>query len=98
MRERITFERDAYTINAVQKAAYRVSRFLTIDIELNERNIICTLDKTLETSDEEYSHALEEFKKHALDYVLREKISEETEAVRNVILSLAFSKSGLGDE
>jgi His-Xaa-Ser system protein HxsD len=98
MQENFEFERAAYSVSAIQKAAYRGSRFFTIDLKLTDDIILCGLKKTSDCSDEEYSQAMEVFKKDALDYVLREKISAETEAMRNMILGLAFSKSGLIDE
>jgi His-Xaa-Ser system protein HxsD len=39
----------------------------------------------------------DEFYRQANDYSLREKIASQTETVRNLILSLAFSRTGLSE-
>ncbi|MDA3876658.1 MAG: hypothetical protein PF483_06175 [Halothiobacillus sp.] len=69
---------------------------LTVDIELNgEGRVFCTLSPNLGVSDEGFAYAVQEFKKNVLDYQLRLKIKLETEPVRNLILGLAFSRTGL---
>ena len=40
-------------------------------------------------------HYVDEFKKEVLDQHLRIKVKNETEAVRNLVLGIAFSNSGL---
>ena len=98
MNQKVDFESTAYSITAIQKAAYRCSRFITIDIKLENEKITCELQQLHGCSNDDYIAAVEEFQKNALDYALREKISRDTEAVRNMILGLAFSRSGLIDE
>ena len=46
-------------------------------------------------SEKKIQEYLDDFKKEVLDQDLRENIKRETEAVRNLILSHAFSKTGL---
>lgn len=94
---KIEFDPAAYNLIAIEKAAYRGSKFFTSDIQISN-NIICTLTACANVRIEDFNHAVEEFKKNVLDYQLREKIKIETQAVRNLILGLAFSKTELIDE
>jgi His-Xaa-Ser system protein HxsD len=55
------------------------------------------LTSSIGVSDHDFSIAVESFKKDVLDYHLRAKIKAETAPVRNLILGLAFSKTGLQD-
>jgi len=84
-----------YSIDAIQKAAYRYIHLFALDISLSEESIFCVLTPTQEHSPEGLQHLLNEFKKEVLDQHLRLKIKAETEAVRNLILGIAFSNSGL---
>lgn len=83
-----------YCIEAVQAAAYRFIDRLAVLISRNAEGIHCEItidDALLEKSDA----IIADFQKELLDQQLRIKIKSETEQTRNLILSLAFSKSGL---
>lgn len=96
---RLTFDEHIYSIGTIQKAAYRSSSFFTIDISVGDSKIHCTLFPTLESDDQDFAQAVEDFKKDVLDYHLRTKLKEESEPIRNLILGIAFSRTGLqGDE
>ena len=89
----VRFAGDAFDIEAVKRAAYRVSDRLSVEITPSADGIECVLRLLAEKGD---LAALEaEFRNHVLDYDLRIRIAKETEPVRNLILSLAFSKTGL---
>jgi His-Xaa-Ser system protein HxsD len=83
-----------YSIEAVQKAAYRfIDRFsavisqdaqhILINIEVDEKHIPST------------DAIIADFNKELLDQNLRFQIKAETEQARNLILAYAFSKTGL---
>lgn len=92
----VTFDVKAYSIEEIQKAAYRGSRYFTVDL-ICEDKIRCVLTPNIGISDQEFAMAIETFKKDVLDYQLRTKIQTETAPIRNLILGLAFSKTGLQD-
>jgi len=92
---KLIFDERVYSIDAIQKAAYRYIHLFALDISLSEGSIFCVLTPTQEHSPEGLQHLLNEFKKEVLDQHLRLKIKAETEAVRNLILGIAFSNSGL---
>lgn len=92
---KLIFDERVFSIDAIQKAAYRFIHLFAIDFELLEGKINCILTPTQEQSPEGTEHYLNEFKKEVLDQQLRLKIKSETEDVRNLILGIAFSNSGL---
>lgn len=95
MLEKITFDNNFYDILAIQKAAYRLSHVFTIDISILDDKINCLLQPNIKTSEAGFNQGVEEFKKDVLDQQLRLKLNAETEPVRNLILGIAFSNTGL---
>lgn len=77
------------------QAAYRFVHLYAADFVLKDSKIECILTPTQDMSLEGNEHYLSEFKKEVLDQHLRIKIKSETEAVRNLVLGIAFSNSGL---
>jgi len=91
----LVFDERLFCVEAVQKAAYRFIHLYAMDMSLSNGNINCTLNPSQEHSTEGAEHYISEFKKEVLDQHLRIKIKAETEAVRNLVLGIAFSNSGL---
>lgn len=91
----LTFDERVYSIEAIQKAAYRYINLFCIDLSFSGSLIECivTFDKSV--SKDSVEHYLMEFKKEILDQHLRQIIKKETEPVRNLILGIAFSNSDL---
>jgi His-Xaa-Ser system protein HxsD len=95
----LTFDAPAYSVDALQRAMYRLSDRLSGDVRHSKGVHLCVLQ--LETNDEEEAELLvAKFRKEVLDQTLRERIRNETQEVRNLILALAFSNTGLvsGDD
>ena len=86
----LTFDYRVNSIEAVQKALYRVMNNVDFEIRINGLNI----DVTITTLDSSVNLQLlaTELKRHVNDYSLREKISVETADLRNLILATAFSR------
>lgn len=99
MSEPITVSFDLRLVypESVQKAAYRRINLLIIDISIDDDlgKISCLINSSKSASDEGFEYQVQEFKKDVLDYQLRAKLKKETEPVRNLILGLAFSRTGL---
>ena len=91
----LVFDERLFSIEAVQKAAYKFVHLYSVDMSLSNGNINCALTPSQELSPEGMEHYVSEFKKEVLDQHVRIKIKAETEAVRNLILGIAFSNSGL---
>lgn len=92
--QRLVFDASAYSADSIQRAAYRFSDRLAIDLSQSGGEFLCTVLISDEFSSSADEIAIE-FRNEVLDQVLRERIRGETEGVRNVILALAFSNTGL---
>ena len=90
----LRFLSELYSGDAIMKAAYLVAAEASVDISQGEGHWICRLNFFSNIDREKYADVAENFRVEVLDQALREKISKETEAVRNVILAAAFSKIG----
>ena len=88
----ITFDRAAFSIEAVKNAAYRMARMLDADIQIVGDQIVCSVrprdGQTLDS-------LIVEFRREVIDHDLRIEIRKQTEGVRNLILAHAFSKTGI---
>jgi His-Xaa-Ser system protein HxsD len=95
--DNVTFDREHHSADAIQRAAYRFSDRLSLDLVVEPTVFNCRL---MILSDDEAVAALivHDFRNEVLDQVLRERIRDETEGTRNVILSLAFSQTSLVDK
>lgn len=93
----IEFSREAYSLDAVKRAAYRFSDRLIVDITTEDRAIRCSVTARV-LSDPRTANLIDSFKLEVLDQDLRSTISAETESLRNLILAYAFSKTGLQGE
>lgn len=91
---RLDLDQSVYSLEAVQKAAYRFIDRLTVLICQSEGVITCDIDVIVGRNNL-IEPVLADFKRELLDQQLRVQIKNETTDVRNLILSYAFSKSGL---
>ena len=83
-----------YALEAVQKAAYRFIDRLTILISQDGGQIVCNIG-LISGITTPLENIVDDFKRELLDQQLRLKIKAETTDVRNLILSYAFSRTGL---
>jgi His-Xaa-Ser system protein HxsD len=95
---KLVFDERLYDVQVLQKAAYRSMNSLTVDIAADEGRIICALSSNIDVDESSFLSAIQEFKKDVLDYQLRHRLSTETQPIKNLILGLAFSKTGLISE
>lgn len=91
----VNFDSHVYTLIAVKKAAYKYLDSFSADISLTNDEVRCLLKLTSPGSVESFAKLVDDFKKEVLDQDLRETLKIETEAVRNLILAHAFSKTGI---
>jgi His-Xaa-Ser system protein HxsD len=84
----VEFDEELHSIDVLNAAAYRLIGAASCQIERAGSKYICRLIPTSKTS------APDALRCRFIDYVtdecLRERLSTKTEAVRNLILSLAF--------
>jgi len=91
----VTFDDRVFSLIAIKKAAYTYLRTFSTEITGQDNQICCQLVFTPAVDEAARVRFVEDFKKEVLDQDLRERLKTETEAVRNVILAHAFSKTGL---
>lgn len=91
----LTFDAKVYSLTAVKKAAYRHLDAFATHISVIGDDIRCELTFTPPVTTQEGERLANELRKEVLDQDLRQRLYEETEAVRNVILAHTFSKAGL---
>ena len=91
----LRFDGEAFSLSAVKKAAYRFSGQCSFDIHVDNDVIVCSL-LFAEPQTPEYIAKLElGLRNEVLDQDLREAIATETALIRNAVLAMAFSKTGL---
>jgi His-Xaa-Ser system protein HxsD len=92
---RVTFDARVYALPVIKKAAYRLLRSFDTEITQEGDTWICTLRFAVPTSADAAEWAERELRAEVLDQDLRASIARETEPVRNAVLALAFSRTGL---
>jgi His-Xaa-Ser system protein HxsD len=95
----LTFDADTHPADAIQRAVYRFSDVLTVELTRTGQSYLCSVffrsgsDSSLEARED----TLHRLRSEVVDQVLRARIRAETEAVRNLILAVAFSGTSLLD-
>ena len=92
----VSFDSAAYSLDALQRAAYRFADRLSAEVVDAGKTFEVNL--FLPSDDADVDAVVADFRTEALDQVLRERIRSETDDVRKFVLSLAFAKTGLVDD
>lgn len=90
----LSLDKQIYSLEAVQKAAYRFIDRLSILIRQEDDRIVCDIE-SVPGKKTELENVVNDFKRELLDQELRLKIKTETEGARNLVLAYAFSRTGL---
>lgn len=90
----VSFERTSTSADAIQRAAYRFTNRFGLELHTEPTEFRCVL-KSVDPLDDVL---VTSFRVEVLDQVLRERIRMETEGVRNLILSAAFSHLDAPDQ
>jgi His-Xaa-Ser system protein HxsD len=91
----VSFDRSGHSLDAVQRAAYRLSDRMSCEISETADAIEANLHIPEEGAAPDI--LLADFRNEVLDQVLRERIRAETVDIRNLVLAVAFSKTGLAE-
>ena len=91
----VKFDARVYGLAAIKKAAYRYLKSFSTEIVQEGDAWVCTLTFPTAVDAKVAAHAEQELRTEVLDQDLRHSISRETEPLRNAILALAFSRTGL---
>ena len=90
----VFFAAGLYDIEALKRAAYRFSDRVAMELLPSTEGMLCRLMPTGKR-EPNWQNLEAEFRTEVLDQELRQKIAAETEPYRNLVLSLAFSKTPL---
>jgi His-Xaa-Ser system protein HxsD len=88
----LTLDAGAHPADIVQRAAYRFSDVLTVEIGRDADALIC---KVYARDPDRLGTAVHDLRAEIVDQVLRARIRDETQDVRNLVLAVAFSRTGL---
>lgn len=91
----LDFDERLYSVEAIQKAAYRFIHVLVADLRLENGSVRCHLTPKHGVEEGAFERYVQDFKGEVLDQQLRLKIKADTEQVRNLILGIAFSNTAL---
>jgi His-Xaa-Ser system protein HxsD len=94
---RIRFPRVMFGDEALKRAAYAFMRRATVAFSVDGENTICSLEPTT-VSDVDLLNLERDFRREVIDQDLRVSTELATEPLRNAILGLAFSRTGLQNE
>ena len=84
-----------YSLDVIKSVIYRLPQDCTAELALKGGMAECVLRASKEKSDADWETIASDFWRELADQDLRRSIAEETSDIRNVILALAFSKTGL---
>jgi His-Xaa-Ser system protein HxsD len=91
----LAYDRESMSLDALQRAAYAVAATASAEIRSSAAGWEVRLfPRDAITSPEELQHR---FRTEAVDQALRIRIAAETVQVRNLVLALVFSRTGLAD-
>lgn len=89
-----SFDLEAYTLDAVQRAAYRLSDRASCEFTVDNGSLEVDLTPV---GNGDAAALLAELRNESLDQILRARIRDETAEVRNLVLALAFSRTSLNE-
>ena len=89
----LAFDQATVDLDALQRSAYAVAAEMTVDVRVSGADYVCTLfPRKRDATGDELKHR---FRAEVNDQILRLRIAKETEPLRNLVLALAFSRTGL---
>ena len=92
----LAFDQATVDLDALQRAAYAVTRDATADIRVNGADYAVTLfPRAAAITTTDLANLAHRFRAEVNDHVLRARIPKQTEPLRNLVFALAFSATGL---
>ncbi|MDR3376291.1 MAG: His-Xaa-Ser system protein HxsD [Ancalomicrobiaceae bacterium] len=92
----VRFDLQIYTLDAVKKALYRLGDKISFTLKLEGNEAVCSIViRSGAPLGGNLDSMAEQLHLEVLDQDLRERLFEKTAPLRNAILALAFSRTGL---
>lgn len=96
MSAEVCFDLNIVSMEAIKKVVYRYGDRVTFSLFKKDETVVCTFSPRSDVTFEVDLKAIaEQLPLDTLDQDLRETIFEKTALLRNTILALAFSRTGL---
>lgn len=89
----VDFSLAAFSVEAIKRAAYALMASYDIGLQVDDGRVRCALKAA--RPDVDLTHAERDLRREVVDQDLRISIEHKTEGYRDLILGLAFSKTGL---
>jgi His-Xaa-Ser system protein HxsD len=87
------YNSDLYNLDCLQATIYKLSKIISVKIDKINNEFVCLI--SFLNSDLDQESVVKQFDQELIDQELRRTIANQTETYRTIILSLAFSKTGL---
>jgi His-Xaa-Ser system protein HxsD len=95
----VRFDAATHDAESIQRAAYRYTDRFTVELVEEHGTYVCRIFAREQTaSDEQLQQMSHDMRAEVLDQVLRRRIRTATAPVRNAILAVAFSRTGLSND
>ena len=94
----LAFDVAVYPSEVLERAAYRFSDRLALDLQQDGAKWRCLLHFDAGVSKDDVQVTVQSFRKEVVDQKLRAAIRSQTEAIRTLLLARAFSRTGLTPE
>lgn len=91
----VRLDSSLFSAEAIKRAAYTIAAQAAVDIRKVGTDWVCELMFLKNVTAAEVDEAVASFRIEVLDQDLRQTIASETRDIRNAILAVAFSKTGL---
>lgn len=96
MKVEVRFDLNVVSMEAIKKALYRYGDRITFTLSQKEKTVVCVFEPRSGLALPVDTIAItEQLPLDVLDQDLRERLFEQTAHIRNTILALAFSRTGL---
>lgn len=96
MKGEVRFDLNIVSMEAIKKALYRYGDRITFSLSQQDNTVVCVFGgRANATSHVDIQAIAEQLPLDVLDQDLRETLFEKTASIRNTILALAFSRTGL---
>lgn len=87
------YDTTLYDIDCIKASIYKFNKKISCKVDLSDNQFVCLFEPL--QSDFDFNQFFIQFDQELIDQELRNIISKKTNDYRNLILSVAFSKTGL---
>ena len=90
---KVSFDKDAYSINAVKKCLYWYTEEFAVELKQNDKQITIELDPLDSKNNYKKDKVIKKLKNDLMDFEVRNIVTKETKNVRDLLIAKAFSST-----